>query len=152
MVGGDADLSIYDYNDNASNKNLQRVTFYKVNHIYNERIKSGLIEVNTPNRQRKVEELQITKNNSAKNINNYSDLLGNDCQSSFYQFKLNLLRNNKLKHNSQFSIYHFLKSHNIYIFIKNSKYNSKSSTKDLFGLINKPKSHFNSSNKTLCND
>jgi hypothetical protein len=131
-----------------NNKNLQRVTFYKVNHIYNERIKSGLIEVNTPNRQRKVEELQITKNNSAKNINNYSDLLGNDCQSSFYQFKLNLLRNNKLKHNSQFSIYHFLKSHNIYIFIKNSKYNSKSSTKDLFSLINKPKSHFNSSNKT----
>ena len=131
----------------VNNKNFQRVTFYKVNHIYNERIKSGLIEVNTPNRQRKVEELQITKNNSAKNIINYSDLLGNDSQSSFYQFKLNLLRNKISKHNCQFSIYHFLKSHNIYIFIKNSKYKSKSNSKNLIGLINKQKAHLNSSNK-----
>ena len=129
-----------------NNKTLQRVTFYKVNHIYNERIKSGLIEVNTPNNQRKMDELPITKNNSAKNIVNYN-LLGSDSQSSYYQFKLNLLRNKISKHNSQFSIYHFLKSHNIYIFIKNSKYNSKNSSKNLLGLINNQPTHFNCSNK-----
>ena len=113
-----------------NNKLLERVTYYKVNHIYNERIRSGLINVNVPKENKRIIDLQLTKNHSAKNVVNYNDLLGCDSQSSLYQFKLNLLRNKISKQTSQFSIYHFIKSHHVYIFIKNSKYIPKNKTKD----------------------
>jgi len=68
-------------------------------------------------------------NNNANLINNENnnylyrlDYNNNELQSSVYQFKLNLLRSKISKLNSNFSIYHFLKSNNIYIFIKNSQY------------------------------
>ena len=119
-----------------NNKNLERVTYYKVNHIFNERVRSGLININVSTQNRRIADLQLTKNHSAKNVVNYNDLLGCDSQSSLYQFKLNLLRNKISKQNSQFSIYHFLKSHRIYIFIKNSKYNSQISSKYALGPYN----------------
>ena len=112
-------------NDIVNNKNLERVTYYKVNHIYNERVRSGLIIANSSNQNRKIDDFQLGKNNSAKSISNYNELFGSEAQSSLYQFKLNLLRNKTSKQPSQFSIYHFLKSHHIYIFIKNSKYKQK---------------------------
>ena len=110
----------------VNNKKLERVSFYKVNNIFNERVKSGLIKLNTPNQNKKNIEMNLNKNNSAKNIGGYThDLFYRITQSSFYQFKLNLLRNKICNRPSQFSIYHFFESHNIYIFIKNSKYTSK---------------------------
>ena len=115
-----------------NNKNLERVTFYKVNHIYNERVRSGLIRVRASTQNKKID-LQLSKNNSVKNFVKYNDILGCDSQSSLYEFKLNLLRNKISKQTSQFSIYHFIKSHNIYIFIKNSKYSSKHNIKNLTG-------------------
>ena len=119
----------------VSNKNLDRVTYYRVNHIFNERVRSGLINIDSSNQNqnRRFVDLQLTKNHSAKNVANYNDLLGCDSQSSLYQFKLNLLRNKISKQPSQFSIYHFIKSHNIYIFIKNSKYIAREKPKDLLG-------------------
>ena len=130
-----------------NNKILGRVNFYKVNHIFNERIKSGVLDANGQNQQRKNNDIPIAKNNSAKNIINYNDLLGNDSQSSFYQFKLNLLRNKISNHTCQFSIYHFFKSHNIYIFIKNSKFISNNNSKDLFSSINTKCPNFTHKNK-----
>ncbi len=130
-----------------NNKILGRVNFYKVNHIFNERIKSGVLDANGQNQQRKNNDIPIAKNNSAKNIINYNDLLGNDSQSSFYQFKLNLLRNKISNHTCQFSIYHFFKSHNIYIFIKNSKYISNNNSKDLFPSISTKCPNFTHKNK-----
>ena len=140
------------YNNNndinaINNKNLERVNYYKVNHIYNERVRSGLININFSTQNRRIGDVQLTKNNSAKNVVNYNDLLGCDPQSSLYQFKLNLLRNKISKQTSQFSIYHFFKSHNIYIFIKNSKYNSQSS-KDLFGSFSGKNLDFSSTHKS----
>ena len=140
------------YNNNndinaINNKNLERVNYYKVNHIYNERVRSGLININFSTQNRRIGDVQLTKNNSAKNVVNYNDLLGCDPQSSLYQFKLNLLRNKISKQTSQFSIYHFFKSHNIYIFIKNSKYNSQSS-KDLSGSFSGKNLDFSSTHKS----
>ena len=112
-----------------NHKNLDRVSYYKVNHIYNQRVRSGLIKINVSNKNNKVSELHLTKNNSVKNIVNYNEFLGCDPHSSLYQFKLNLLRNRVSRQTSQFTIYHFFKSHNIYIFIKNSKYISNQNSK-----------------------
>ena len=132
-------------NINAINsKNLDRVSYYKVNHIFNERVRSGLININVSNQNRKIEDIQLTKNHSAKNIVNYKDLFGCDSQSSLYQFKLNLLRSKISNHISQFCIYHFFKSHHIYLFIKNSKYESKDNPKDLIGSISTKNSYFKS--------
>ena len=110
-----------------NHKNFDRVTYYKVNHIYNERVKSGLINVKVSNKNTKIPEHELTKNNSAKNFVNYNELLGCDAHSSLYQFKLNLLRNRVSRQISQFTIYHFIKSHHIFIFVKNSKYISNNS-------------------------
>ena len=120
-------------------KNLERVNYYKVNHIFNERVRSGLINFNISNQNKRIGDLQLTKNHSAKNMVNYNDLLGCDSTSSLYQFKLNLLRNKISKQKCQFSIYHFLKTHNIYIFIKNSKYISNKNPKYVYNSFSEKK-------------
>ena len=86
------------------------------------RVKSGMMKINIPNYNNKRSELHLTKNHSAKNVSNNLENNSNELQSSIYQFKLNLLRSKISRLTSNFSIYHFFKSHNIYIFIKNSKY------------------------------
>ena len=89
-------------------------------HKFN-RLKSGII----PNYYNKKHELHLTKNRSAKNVINNFNINNNYIQPSLYQFKLNLLRKKISKQISQFTIIHFFKSNNIYIFIKNSKYKNE---------------------------
>ena len=67
------------YNNNndinaINNKNLERVNYYKVNHIYNERVRSGLININFSTQNRRIGDVQLTKNHSAKNVVIYINL------------------------------------------------------------------------------
>ena len=64
--------------DIVNNKNLERVTYYKVNHIYNERVRSGLIIANSSNQNREIGDFQLGKNNSAKSISNYNEVFGSE--------------------------------------------------------------------------
>ena len=108
-------------NDNRiEKKKSDKFINYDLNKI--NRAKSGTMKINIPNCNNKKSELHLTKNRSANNVVNRLDYNNNEFQSSVYQFKLNLLRSKISKLTSNFSIYHFLKSNNIYIFIKNSKY------------------------------
>ena len=94
------------------------------------RLKSGIMKINIPNYNKK-QELHLTKNRSAKSVvNNFNINNNNYIQpTSIYQFKLNLLRSKLSKQISQFSIIHFFKTNNIYIFIKNSKYKDENNNK-----------------------
>ena len=67
-----------------------------------------------------INNLNLTKNKSENNFAKFN----NNIQKSLFQFKLNLIRSKYTKQVTQFSIYHFTKTNNIYIFIKNSKYNN----------------------------
>jgi hypothetical protein len=107
-------------NSRIEKKKSDKFVNYDLNKI--NRAKSGMMKINIPNCNNKKSELHLTKNRSANNVVNRLDYNNNELQSSVYQFKLNLLRSKISKLNSNFSIYHFLKSNNIYIFIKNSQY------------------------------
>ena len=112
-------------NINIVNNNFEKFKINKINSLKIERVKSSLMKINIHNYNNKRSELHLTKNRSAKNVINHYDFNNNDSQSSIYQFKLNLLRSKICKQISQFNIFHFHKSHNIFIFIKNSKYENK---------------------------
>ena len=118
------DINIVNYG------NFEKLKLDKINSMNIERVKSSLIKINIPNYNNKRSELHLTKNRSAKNVVSHNEFTNNDSQTSLYQFKLNLLRSKISKQISQFNIFHFHKSHNIYIFIKNSKYeNNKNNIK-----------------------
>lgn len=64
----------------------------------------------------------LNKNRSSNDVVNFGEDNNNIPHESLYQFKLNLLRSSASKQTNQFSVYHFYKTNNIFIFIKNSKY------------------------------
>ena len=129
----DSKLENKRYNNNINNINSNNFEKFKIDKIKNiniERVKSSMMKINIPNYNNKRSELHLTKNRSAKNVVNKFDLAKSESQSSVYQFKLNLLRSKISKQISQFTIIHFYKTHNIYIFIKNSKYKSENENKN----------------------
>lgn len=70
----------------------------------------------------------LNKNRSSNAVVNFSKD-NTISHTSLYQFKLNLLCSNASKHTNQFSVYHFYKTNNIFIFIKNSKYTKENNIK-----------------------
>ena len=70
----------------------------------------------------------LYKNRSSNDLVNFGED-NNIPYSSLYQFKLNLLCSNASKQTNQFSVYHFYKTNNIFIFIKNSKYKKEKNIK-----------------------
>ena len=118
----------YNNINNINNTNIAQFKSERFNNIRLERVKSSIMKNNIPIYQNKKNDLHLTKNRSAKNMVNNKAF--NDPQSSLYQFKLNLLRSKVSNQINQFSIYHFYKSHNIYIFIKNSKYKNDNKDKN----------------------
>ena len=111
----------YDDNIKSINNNEKFQTNLKDN-LFRSRTKSPLIKENITSYNNKRREFHIKKNLSVNNVSNDYYLNNNDQNTSLYQFKINLLNFKISRQNSQFSIFHFLKTNNIYIFIKNSKY------------------------------
>ena len=72
--------------------------------------------------------LFLNKNRSSNDVENFGED-NNIPHTSLYQFKLNLLCSNASKQINQFSVYHFYKTNNIFIFIKNSKYQKENNQK-----------------------
>jgi len=73
--------------------------------------------------------LCLNKNRSSNDVMNFGEE-NNIPYGSLYHFKLNLLRSNASKQENQFSVYHFYKTNNIFIFIKNSKYKKENNIKN----------------------
>ena len=132
-ISNDSKLENNRYNNNNfinSNKieRKKTINMNKLNIDSINRVKSGVMKLNIPNYNNKRSELHLTKNHSANNVSNIINKIENnknEPQSSIYQFKLNLLRSRVSKLTSNFSIFHFFKTNNIYIFIKNSKYKTQ---------------------------
>ena len=68
---------------------------------------------------------KIPYNNDYNNKNNNNNLPNDYNNKSLFSFKANFIKWSTSKQQTQFSIYHFHKSQNIYLFIKNSKFSKK---------------------------
>ena len=97
---------------------LSNMKFFKNNK--NSQEKLNLTNIKSQYSSNNIKNVNLTKNKSDNNIVKYTS--GLDPQNALFQFKLNLIRSKNTKQITQFSIYHFTKSNNIFIFIKNSKY------------------------------